>query len=105
MRATRTSTKKDESKVERGPVLEVLQKLLEEQRNGEVVELVTKLVAANGDLERRLAEILARKNKSERIAQAQLRLVFEELGQAEQAAAESPDGALDAANDTLTGAS
>jgi transposase len=63
----------------KGTVLEVLQALLTERRDTEVVALVAKLVTHNGELERRLSEILARRRKSEGISTAQLRLLLDGL--------------------------
>jgi len=62
-----------------GPVLEVLQALLSEQRNAEVVALFTKLVQRNGELETRLAELLSRRKPREGVSSAQLLLLLDEL--------------------------
>lgn len=63
----------------RGPVLEVLQALLAEQRTDEVVALVAKLVQRNGELEKRLSELLSRHKPREGVSTAQLKLLLDEL--------------------------
>jgi transposase len=69
----------DTSGDKRGPVLEVLRELLAEGRDGEVLALVTKLVSRNGELERRLAQLLSRGHKNEGLSTAQLKLFLDEL--------------------------
>ena len=63
----------------RGPVLEVLRELLAEGRDGEVLALFTKLVSRNGELERRLAQLLSRGHKNEGLSTAQLKLFLDAL--------------------------
>jgi transposase len=74
--AATTST----SSEKRGPVLEVLRELLAEGRDGAVLALVSKLVARNGELEQRLAQLLSRGHKNEGISTAQLKLFLDALG-------------------------
>jgi hypothetical protein len=66
-------------------VLEVLRELLAEGRDEEVLALVSKLVARNSELERRLAQLLLRGRKSERVSSAQLLLLLDQLTAAEGA--------------------
>ncbi|MEM9493357.1 MAG: hypothetical protein AAGC55_29685, partial [Myxococcota bacterium] len=49
----------------RGGILEVLEVLVPEQRGDEIIAVVKKLVARNGELERRLTELLSRRRSSE----------------------------------------
>ena len=63
----------------RGPVLEVLHKLLAEGQNESVVALVTKLVARNRELELQLAKLQARGKKNEGVSSEQLRALFDAL--------------------------
>lgn len=63
----------------RGPVLDVLRELLEKGRSDAVLDLFTKLVARNTELERRVAELFARRHKNEGISTAQLQLFISEL--------------------------
>jgi transposase len=73
------ASSKDPADTRRGPVLEVLQILLAEGRSDAILELVTKLVARNGELEQRLAEMLSRGKKNEGVSSAQLLLLLEGL--------------------------
>jgi transposase len=57
-------------------VLDVLRGLLSEGRNNEVLAVVSKLVARNSELERRLAQMLARSRKNEGVSSAQLLLLL-----------------------------
>jgi transposase len=82
----------------RGPVLEVLHKLLAEGRNEGVVALVTKLVARNRELELQLAKLQARGKKNEGVSSEQLRALFDAL----QTEGEKE---LDEANEKLRAAS
>jgi len=86
------------SSVHRGPVLEVLHKLLAEGRNEGVVALVTKLVARNRELELQLAKLQARGKKNEGVSSEQLRALFDAL----QTEGEKE---LDEANEKLRAAS
>jgi hypothetical protein len=63
----------------RGQVLEILHELLSEGREQEVVELFTKLVARNTQLEKQLADIVSRRRKNEGVSTAQLRLFLDAL--------------------------
>jgi transposase len=64
----------------RGPVLEMLRALLQQGRGEEVVALVSKLLARNSELEKLLAQMLSRGNKSnEGVSSAQLLLLLDEL--------------------------
>lgn len=72
-------------------MLSVVRELLVEGRTAPtiadaVVALVAKLVARNGDLERRLAEKLGRRHKSEGFSTEQLLLFLDELDAEDQAA-------------------
>ena len=57
----------------------MLQKLLQERRDGDVLSLVAKLVARNSELEQRMARLLARAHKNEGVSEAQLRLFMDAL--------------------------
>jgi transposase len=81
----------------RGTVVTVLHELLQARRDDEVVALVTKLVARNGELEKKLAEMLSRR-KNEGVSTAQLRLFLDALVTAS-------NEELDDANDKLRAAS
>jgi hypothetical protein len=72
----------------------VLRELLAEGRSDEVLALVAKLLARNGELERKLADALTRGRKNEGVSAAQLLLVLEGL-----AAAPAED--LESANQQL----
>jgi transposase len=63
----------------KGPALDMLRELLQERRDGDVLSLFEKLVARNGELERRLAQVLSRGHKNEGISEAQLKLFMESL--------------------------
>jgi transposase len=76
----------------------VLRELLAEGRGDEVLALVAKLLARNGELERKLADALTRGRKNEGVSAAQLLLVLEGL-----AAAPAED--LESANQQLRQAS
>ncbi|MDE3097606.1 MAG: IS66 family transposase [Chloroflexota bacterium] len=99
------STTAREPSEKRGPVLEVLGELLTERRDGEVLALVSKLVARNSELERRLMQLLSRGHKNEGVSAAQLRLFLDAL--AATGVDASDDGAPDLgdANAKLRGAS
>ncbi len=79
-------------------MLDVLRELLTEGRSDEVLALVSKLLARNGELERKLAEALTRGRKNEGVSSAQLLLMLEEL-------AAAPVEDLEAANRQLRQAS
>lgn len=87
------STTAREPSEKRGPVLEVLRELLTERRDGEVLALVSKLMARNSELERRLMQMLSRGNKNEGVSTAQLRLFLDALAATGTEA--SDDGAPD----------
>ena len=70
----------------RGPVMEVLKKLLEEGGTEKsvvqaVLALVGKLVARNSELERRLAKVASQTRKNEGLSARQLLLLLDELNQ------------------------
>jgi transposase len=90
-----TTTRTEEH---RGPVLEVLCKLLAEGQNDDVVTLVTKLLARNRELELQLAKLKARGKKNEGVSSEQLQMLFDAL-QTEGC------GELDEANEKLRAAS
>jgi transposase len=79
----------------RGPVLEVVRKLLEERRDDQVVQLVGQLLLRNGELEKRLAKRrLGGDNESEGITSAQLDMFL-------QALKEEANASLHEANERL----
>lgn len=81
----------------RGPVLEVLQGLLQEGRREEIVTLFAKILSRNSELEKLLAQMGSGGHKSnEGISSAQLLLLLDEL---------KPDPALSAADEKLRVAS
>lgn len=80
------------------PVLTTLSELLTDGRHDEVIEIVKKLVARNGELERRLADLLSRGRRSEGVSTAQLGLLLQSLEEAETSKA------LGQANDELKAA-
>jgi transposase len=63
----------------RGPALEVLRELLADGHTDAVIALFAKLVARNGELERKLADLLSRGRKNEGVSSAQLLLLIEGL--------------------------
>ncbi len=63
----------------RGPPLEVLRELLADGHTDAVIALFAKLVARNGELERKLADLLSRGRKNEGVSGAQLLLLIEGL--------------------------
>jgi transposase len=65
----------------RKPVLDALSELLADGRHKEILAIVAKLVARNGELERRLADILGRGRKSEGVSSAQLSLFLKAVAQ------------------------
>jgi transposase len=95
---TTTSNTESTTSERRGPVLDMLRELLAEGRNDDVLALVRQLVARNSELERRLAQMLARGRKNEGVSSAQLRLLLEQLTPEAQ-------GALGDADDKLRTAS
>lgn len=93
----------DRARVERrGGVLEILQELLQERRDGDVLSLVSKLVARNSELERRLAQLLSRTRKNEGVSEAQLKFFMDALTTESE---EDTDPALADANQKLREAS
>jgi transposase len=79
----------------RGPVLEIVRKLLDERRDEQVVRLVAQLLARNGELEKRLAKRrLGADNESEGITSAQLEMFLAALK-------EEANAALQEANEKL----
>lgn len=83
----------------RGDVLEVLSALLEEGRDEAIVALVAQLVARNGELERRIAEMMAPRKSREGVSSAQLRLLLDELAAQDADADGADDGAADGDDD------
>jgi transposase len=83
-------------------VLDVLRDLLAERRDEEVLAVFQKLVARNGELEKRLMEVLSRRHKNEGVSTAQLRLFLDAL-EAEAEGGSDPE--RDGANARLRGAS
>jgi transposase len=87
---------RNDSKELRGAILEVLKVLLEERRDDEILELVSKLVARNEELEKLLATIRANKNRGEKVSRDKLKQLLEKL------AREQPDDEkLQKANEEL----
>jgi transposase len=82
----------------RGQVLEVLKALLAEGRLDEVLALVSKLVARNSELERRLAEVVSRGKKNEGVSSEQLLLLLDGLSGAPSAHVAEADEHLRAAS-------
>jgi len=82
-KASRVSGKRastDDGQIE-GPVLDVLKELLAEQRTDDVVELVTKLVSRNEELEKLLFDMRHRKNHREGVSRNQLDLFIDKLAE------------------------
>src|SRR5262245_25835400 len=67
------------SKLRRGPVLEVLRDLLAKGERDAVLELVSKLVDRNSELERKLAEVRSPRRANEGVSAEQLMLLLEGL--------------------------
>jgi transposase len=82
----------------RGEVLDMLRELLSEGRDDAVVELFSKLVERNTDLERKLAEILSRRHKNEGVSKAQLHLFVDALTTAAEPDLAEADAKLRAAS-------
>jgi len=100
-----SSTTAGEPSEKRGPVLDVLRELLTEGQDSEVLALVSKLMARNSELERRLMQMSSHGQKNEGVSTAQLRLFLDSL--AATGVDASDDGAPDLgdANAKLRGAS
>lgn len=94
MSSAAPTAKKTREPERRGQVLEVLRELLAEGRSDEVLGLVAKLLARNGELERKLAEALARGHKNEGVSAAQLLLMLDGLAAAPAAELEAADREL-----------
>jgi transposase len=75
-----TSNQQSATRERRGPVLDRLRELLAEGRTDDALAVVRRLVTRNAELERRLAQLLARGRKSEGVSSAQLRLLLDGLG-------------------------
>ncbi len=94
----------------RGSVLDVVRTLLSENDGDAVLEIVTKLVAENAEMSRRLARLASRFKKSEKVGRAQLVLFIDALQRGEgepevdEADANGPDE-LDEADAKLRAAS
>jgi hypothetical protein len=97
MSAPSTSPAATTTREQRGELLQMLRTLLEAGEVDAVVELVTKLVARNSELERRLADFLTRGHKREGVSSDQLKLFLD--GLAPECAAD-----LDTANAQLRAA-
>lgn len=67
----------------RGPVLDIIRTLLAENDSEAVLEIVSRLVAENADMSRRLARIASRFKKSEKVGRAQLVLFLDALQRGE----------------------
>lgn len=67
----------------RGPVLDVIRTLLAENDSEAVLEIVSRLVAENAEMSRRLARIASRFKKSEKVGRAQLVLFLDALQRGE----------------------
>jgi len=92
---TSTSDAKSTQRETRGPVLEIVRKLLDERRDEQVVRVVAQLLARNGELEKRLAKRrLGGDNDAEGITSAQLELFLAALK-------EEANAALQEANEKL----
>jgi transposase len=75
-------------------VLEVLRELLSEGRAEAIVELVQKLLSRNTELEKRLADLLARRHKNEGVSTAQLLLFLDALAAPTAEPTAGADGAV-----------
>jgi transposase len=93
--STETKGADNAKKEIRGEVLDVLKELLSGRRDEEVIALVAKLVARNGELELLLAKLRERRNKGEHIAPGQLDMFLKELEK------KTPAGSLADANKKL----
>ncbi|MEO5927555.1 MAG: IS66 family transposase [Patescibacteria group bacterium] len=79
----------------RGTVLDVLRQLLDgHQASTAVLEVVTKLVSRNEELEKLLARLRAKGNSSERVTKEQLDLFLRELPEASNSALAEANAAL-----------
>ncbi len=67
----------------RGPVLDIIRTLLAENDSEAVLEIVSRLVAENAEMSRRLARIASRFKKSEKVGRAQLVLFLDALQRGE----------------------
>ena len=99
------STTSQEPSEKRGPVLDVLRELLTERRDTEVLELVSKLMVRNSELERRLIQMLSRGHKNEGVSAAQLRLFLDALAATDVDVSDVGAPDLGDANEKLRGAS
>ena len=100
--AATTATERT-SEERRGPVLDILRGLLADGgRTDEVLAIFTKLVSRNGELERRLAQMLARGHKNEGVSAGQLKLFIDAVAAEGEAAG---DADLVEANEKLRDAS
>jgi transposase len=77
--AKKTAAKEDEPR----EVLDVVRELLAKGRADDVLGVVSSLIAKNTELERRLAQLLARGRKNEGISAAQLLLFLNDLARGE----------------------
>lgn len=91
--------------MQKGPALEVVRELLQRGRSEEVLAAFAKLVARNGELEQRLAQVLTRGRKNEGISTAQLKLLLDELTEASEADDGTGEPKLGDANEKLQKAS
>lgn len=78
----------------RGPVLEVLRDLLDQGQSDAILEIVSKLVARNSELERKLAELRSPRRANEGVSTAQLALLLESLVPSGDAARDEADAKL-----------
>jgi transposase len=88
----------------RGPVLDVVRELLAEGHSSAVLKIFEKLVVRNSELEMRLAQMMSRGSKSERVSRDQLKLFLETLAN-EDNAGELSDEQRDEVNNKLRQAS
>jgi transposase len=106
-RAKNAKKPDDSSEELRGDVLSVLRVLLSQDRQKEIVQLVSKLLDRNTELERRLAQLVSRVHKREGVSRSQLLLFLDELDRstAEQKSNSAVPDEVSDANDTLRTAS
>lgn len=79
MRADPLPTSTTTTEEWRGPVLDVVRRLLEDRgQSRELLAIFSKLVARNSELELRLGELLARQHKGEGVSTAQLLLFLQQ---------------------------
>ena len=82
------------SSTRRGPVLDVVRELLGAGQIDAAIEIVAKLIARNGELERKLAEARSPRRANEGVSTAQLALLLEGLAASGDAQRDEADRKL-----------